>query len=239
MRCRSAPSGPSRTGCWCAGTSSGSSTSGRGPCRRGSVDGERALHARGLVAGDRAVERVGAGLQVGGGRRRLAVADRLAVDVDAVALDRDRVRELGRVGHLERDLAGLGGEARLVELQRALVGRQLEGLAAAAGGGARVRARRGTRGAARLLVAAPAAREREHRGDSQQGHPAHWSSFHQNSRPVRTSLMVPSRSLVTTLTRSYSPTRAAVVSRTFTRPWASARNVPALVVHFSLPQSIS
>ena len=51
--------------------------------------------------------------------------------------------------------------------------------------------------------------------------------------------MVPSRSLVTTLTRSYSPTRAAVVSRTFTRPWASARNVPALVVHFSFPQSIS
>ena len=42
---RSARSGPWRTGCSCAGTSSGSSTTGRRPCPRSSLDGELALHA--------------------------------------------------------------------------------------------------------------------------------------------------------------------------------------------------
>ena len=42
--------------------------------------------------------------------------------------------------------------------------------------------------------------------------------------------MVPCRFFVTILRRSYSPTRAAVVSRTSTLPCASARKVPALAL---------
>ena len=55
----------------------------------------------------------------------------LRLRVDAVALDRDRVRDAREGWSMtHRDLAGLGGQRRLVELQRALVGRQLERLAA-------------------------------------------------------------------------------------------------------------
>src|SRR5205085_661174 len=67
---------------------------------------------------------------------RLAVhRDGLALLVDATALDRDRVLDGRGVGHRDRDVAGLGVERVLVELQLAArVRRELEvrGLAAAA-----------------------------------------------------------------------------------------------------------
>ena len=137
------PLGPWRTGCWCAGTSSGSSTSGRGPCGgRGlnySVDGERALHARGLVAGDRAVERVGSGLQVGGGGRGLA---RLPTVLPSTSTPLPSIATAcGMWDGLAIEsvtLPALAVEARLVELQRALVGCELERLATAAARGGRV-----------------------------------------------------------------------------------------------------
>ena len=49
---------------------------------RRSADGERALHARLAVAGERAVERVGAGLEVHGHLRDAAAGDRLALAED-------------------------------------------------------------------------------------------------------------------------------------------------------------
>src|SRR5215203_4159890 len=83
---------------------------------------------------DRAVERVLAGLQLGRRRRLPALLDGLAVLVDAAALDAHRVRDRRRVVHHDRDLAGLGLELVLVELEHAArVSGDLELLAAAAG----------------------------------------------------------------------------------------------------------
>src|SRR5215217_2946839 len=110
MRCCSARWAPWRTRCWCAGTSSGSSTSARVPCPRSSLDRERALHAAGLVAGDGAVELVLARLEVRRGDGLAALVDSLALLRDVVALDLDRVRVIGRVVHRDRDLAGVRGE---------------------------------------------------------------------------------------------------------------------------------
>src|SRR5829696_1454122 len=167
--------GPWRTGCSCAGTSNGSSTTGRGPCRRCSLDGELAFHALRPVVADRAVEVVGAGLEVGGGGGLAALADGLALLLDAVALDLDGVRHVGRVVHRDRDLAGLRAQLRLVELQRA-AGISGDRELLAASGGARGAAR-GAAVARGLLVVATTARKRE-RGDRRdQGEPTHGSPF--------------------------------------------------------------
>src|SRR5690242_2468996 len=93
-------------------------SAGGDPAPRGAVlrDDELALHAGGPVAVDRAVEGVGPLLEVAhADGRRLALADRLALDVDAMALDRDRVHRARRVGHRDRDLAVLGLERLDVE----------------------------------------------------------------------------------------------------------------------------
>src|SRR3954463_16430716 len=91
-----------------------------------------ALHAGLPVAVDRAVELVLAWLQRHGQPRGAAVADGLAVLVDAVALDRDRMRQGGGVLHDDRHPAGLRAQIGLVELQRpARVGGEAQGLAAA------------------------------------------------------------------------------------------------------------
>src|SRR5215218_2337947 len=98
-----------------------------------SLDRERAGHAAGLVAVHRAVVLVLPGLQVHGHLRRLALADRVGLLLDPLALDLDSVREGGRVVEDDRGLPGLGGERALVELQRAAgVGTQLQRLCRAA-----------------------------------------------------------------------------------------------------------
>src|SRR3954464_9992408 len=104
-----------------------------------SADGELALHARGAVTIDRAIEVVGPGLERDGHRRGRAGRSGRSVLVDAVALDADRVGEAARGGvvHDDRDLARLGGQARLVELQLAAAVCRHRQLGARAAAGAR------------------------------------------------------------------------------------------------------
>src|SRR4051812_39207148 len=242
MRCRSARSGSSRAAPWWRATSTRSSPSAPGRWRSGSLHGERALHAGGPVPVDRAVELVLAGLE-GHGRRGAPARDHLRLLLDAVALDRDGVRDRGGVRERDLDLAGLRGRGGLVELQGAARGRgELEVLAAARRG--RGRARRRARGAAaaaagRVLVARAAARrdesEDEDGGEHDDG--AHLGSPSQ-SRAVRTSVVAPGE-WRTTRIASYSPRRAAVVSSTEARPCASARNVPALALQPGASQRTS
>src|SRR3954453_6894929 len=141
-----------------------------------------ALHAGLLVAVDRAVELVLAWLQRHGHPRGAAVADGRAVLVDAVALDRDRMRQGGGVLHDDRHPAGLRAQIGLVELQRpARVGGEAQGLAAPRGGrgGGGGRGRRGRRGVATawgrgFVVVARAAAGREQRGCAKDGNqPVH------------------------------------------------------------------
>src|SRR6185295_2953086 len=75
-------------------------------------DGERAFHAGFAVTGDRAVEGVGAWLEVDRGRVR-AVGDQfgLADFFAAGGFDRDVVRERLRILEVDRHFAGLGGGA--------------------------------------------------------------------------------------------------------------------------------
>src|SRR5580765_3387924 len=78
--------------------------------RQSLVDGERALHPGRLVVVDVAEERVGAGLQEHGERRDAAVRDDRPLLGEAVALDRDVVRDRRLVGHLDRHPAALRGQ---------------------------------------------------------------------------------------------------------------------------------
>src|SRR3954451_7515423 len=84
--CRAAAGSASRSSCCYAASG----------CAR-LADVELAVHARGLVAVDRAIERVLARLQVDAHGRLAALADDLALLVDA-ALQGDVVLEGGRVG---------------------------------------------------------------------------------------------------------------------------------------------
>jgi hypothetical protein len=61
------------------------------------------------VVADRAVELVFAGLEVDGQRRRVLAGHHLGLLLDAVALDLDRVRELGIVGELVLRSVSCGG----------------------------------------------------------------------------------------------------------------------------------
>jgi hypothetical protein len=70
-----------------------------------------------LVAGDRAVELVLAGLEVDA-HGRLAARDGLRLGTGD-AVDLHRVRDLGLVLERDRRLAGLGGHVGLLELERA------------------------------------------------------------------------------------------------------------------------
>jgi hypothetical protein len=87
------------------------------------------------VAVDRAVEGVGAGLEVDLGRG-LAVRDDLgATELALTRGDRDVVLDRRRVVEVDRHLAGLGGERGLVELELARIGGDLDrGPAPAAAG---------------------------------------------------------------------------------------------------------
>src|SRR5215218_8809694 len=67
------------------------------------LDGQLPLHPVLPVLPHRAVEGVRPGLQLDGDRRRLTGLDRLALLVDAVALDRHRVRHLVAVRVVHRD----------------------------------------------------------------------------------------------------------------------------------------
>src|SRR5207253_2415135 len=98
---------------------------------RSSPDGELALHAGLAVTVDGAVERVRPRLELRHHGRGAALRDGVAVLVDALALDRDRMRDHGGVAHLEGHGAGLGAQLARVELQRAGIGRELDGLATA------------------------------------------------------------------------------------------------------------
>src|SRR5919204_2592353 len=82
------------------------------------LDGERALHAAGLVAGYRAVELVGPGLQRRGDLRGSALAHHRPVRVHAVALDRDVVRDRGLVRHDESHAPGARRGLAVLECQR-------------------------------------------------------------------------------------------------------------------------
>ncbi len=73
------------------------------------------------MAGDRAVERVGALAEALGEGRRPALADRPA---DALALDGDVVVQVGRVRHPQRDAPRLRPDGGLVELQLRAIGRE-------------------------------------------------------------------------------------------------------------------
>jgi hypothetical protein len=86
-------------------------------CVDGFPDAQGAGHARRGMPGNGAIERVGAGPEVGPGGRGSAVTDDPATDVDASSLDGDVVPQGRRVVHDERDRAGGGGQLLLRELQ--------------------------------------------------------------------------------------------------------------------------
>jgi len=95
-------------------------------------DGQGALHARLTVAGNGAEERVLTGLELDREGGRAALADDLAVLVDAVALDRDAVLNRGRVVHRDGHRARFGAQRCGVELQRPTgVRRELDRVSAA------------------------------------------------------------------------------------------------------------
>src|SRR4051794_15446299 len=71
------------------------------------LDYEGALHPASLMPRDRAVELIGARLEVDGDLRGAALANPRPLLAHAVALDRDVVGDRSHVGHHERDLAGL------------------------------------------------------------------------------------------------------------------------------------
>ena len=98
----------------------------RRPPRAPLLDGDLALHAGLAVAGDRAEERVGAGLErhVDGGDA--AVRDHLAVRVHAGAGDGDVVGGARRVLGVEGQRAGRGGGVRDVGELAVRVGVDLE-----------------------------------------------------------------------------------------------------------------
>ena len=84
-------------------------------------------HAGRLVTRDRAVEAVAPLIQQGGDGGHAALDDDLPLDVHTLALDRDVVREDGRVEHHDRHSARLGDERLAGERQRtAAVGRDPE-----------------------------------------------------------------------------------------------------------------
>src|SRR5215213_3824778 len=122
---------------------------------RASLDRERALHARGLVAVDRADELVRARLEVDADRG-VATRDDLGLEIHAVALDVDGVRHRGRVAEPDRRLAGLGVELGLIELQPP-VGRRGDLHYRTAAAAARRRLRRGGRRRRGLLAVVAAA----------------------------------------------------------------------------------
>jgi len=96
---------------------------------------ERPFHACFGMPRHGAEEGVGAGGEVGADRG-LAFGDQLGDgDLLAVLLDRDVVFERGRVIEVDRDLAGLAGQAGLVEGDRRGVGGQLKGAARTRGFG--------------------------------------------------------------------------------------------------------
>src|SRR5215208_2418038 len=165
-----------------------------------SADSQRALHAGVLVAVDRAVELVLAGLEVDrhvGG----SLGQGLRLLLHAVTLDLDGVRRAGRVVHDDRDLARLGGQLGLVELERpARIGGQLQlarGAPAPAGALARVGpislgSRGGVPGAAAVVrVVAPASGGDEGQARENGSEHQHWLShggyYAALDRPVRLS----------------------------------------------------
>src|SRR3954447_14684955 len=82
------------------------------------LDGERALHAAGLVTGDRAEERVGAGLEADRELRGAARADDRPLALDG-SPDPDVVLDRRLVRHLDRDVAGFRGGLAGHERERA------------------------------------------------------------------------------------------------------------------------
>src|SRR4051794_13140451 len=153
------------------------------------------------------------------------------------------MRDLRVVGEGDRDLAGLGIQRRLVELQRAAGVRRQRELLPAAPAGARG-ARPATR--ARLVAGAPAARHRQCAGQRERTHPSQHRrppflvqdglGYARGASPVRPvarrAVNTTRRSLRRTIrSASYSPRRAAVVSTTYAVPSPPTRNVPALALH--------
>src|SRR3954453_532510 len=135
------------------------------------ADVQLAVHAGGLVAVDRAVERVLARLQVERDGGLAALSDGLALAAGA-ALDGDVVLQGRGIGHRDRDLARLRGERFLVELQLLRVGRERELRAAAASTGRGAGRRRG--GVRRaVVIRAATACEREQGGDAEDAEPLH------------------------------------------------------------------
>src|SRR5919109_318111 len=196
---------------------------------RRSLDGERSLHAGLAVLADGAVVLVGARLEVDGDGG-VALGDYVGFLFDAVALDLEGVRHLRRVAEVERHLAGLGGQLGLVELERAVLRRgDLDGLASSSAAGRRLLRRR-RRGGGLLVVVSAAAGEDRRREDHchqstshldssgggrvlglKRAAPARHSRRRHCSSPDSTRFSSGRR---TTRIRSYSPSRAAVVSTT-------------------------
>src|SRR5437763_12166274 len=72
------------------------------------LDRQSALHTAGLMARDRAVEGVGAGLEADADLRGAALAHPRTLLAHPVPLARDVVGDRRLVRHHERDLAGIG-----------------------------------------------------------------------------------------------------------------------------------